>query len=235
MRYNYGCHHNTVQLSTNYNESVRSVLVYPGRKPKRKQARQCVGVSISRTVGCAFQCYLLTFTPAVLWYFPNPPILFHSPFGMMNSTIDSVVESELSKAVNGSLDYFITSLQGGNDTLSSFLGHWMSLNDTLQLHQASLKEETLTDAHNLASTISIIASVLLELDTHRDLMEQQLVADISRILNDDMENLVIRDESPISTGTILLYPALLPKSYLAHRFNPSLHQALQSMASSQST
>ncbi|KAF8153548.1 homeodomain protein [Pholiota molesta] len=122
------------------------------------------------------------------------------------------MDLELMNTMDSSLEHFLTSLKGGNDALSSFLGRWKSLSTTLQSHRDHLNEETLANAHYLASTIDTIASVMLELDTHRDVMERQLAKDLSHILNDDMENLVIRDESPISPGHGSIPPYIKPCS-----------------------
>lgn len=139
---------------------------------------------------------------------PSKFLAFHdSPRFSLSSAItsnmNSYVDLGISQTIKGSLEHFLTSLEGGNDSLKSFLGHWMSLNDTLQSHHDQLKEETLEDAHNLASTIGLIASVMLELDTTGDLLQREFAKELSQILNDDMENLVIRDELPILIGSTL--------------------------------
>nr|BAH22610.1 homeodomain protein [Pholiota nameko] len=96
------------------------------------------------------------------------------------------------------LECFMTSLKGGNNNLASFLRYWVPLKDTLQSHHDDLKEDTLAYAHNLVSTIGTITSGMLELEVERDTMQRELMQELSHILNEDMENLVIRDEMPIS-------------------------------------
>jgi hypothetical protein len=122
---------------------------------------------------------------------------------MIIHRMGSIADLDITETINSSLEFFLTSLQGGNDSLTSFLWHWSSLNDTVQSRRDHLSAETLATAHNVASIISTIASRMLNLETQGTAMEKQLAEDISHILNDDMENLTICDELPISRGKYL--------------------------------
>nr|BAH22600.1 homeodomain protein [Pholiota nameko] len=99
----------------------------------------------------------------------------------------SAVDLRLNTAMDASLSHFFSSIESGNIS-STFLQRWSSLNDTVQSYRDDLAEETLTNAHNLAMTIEIITSGMLELDRSREIVHTQLIKDFSLILNDGTDS-----------------------------------------------
>lgn len=89
---------------------------------------------------------------------------------------------------------FFCAIQGGASSFTSFVKAWSSLNDTVQTNPDSLEEETLHALHNSASIIGIVAADIMQLQLESEKIGQEVMADVSKIILQDMADLNINDE-----------------------------------------
>ncbi|KAF9486288.1 mating-type protein [Pholiota conissans] len=142
------------------------------------------------------------------------------------------MDLKISGVMKASLGLFLDTLKDGGGNLPSLLEDWTSLSQTLETNLHNLKEETIADAHNVASAIGIIASVMLELESHNNVIHQRFAQDITHVLGEELENLVIRDEAslaPISIGNKTAPSYIKPCSQwlLANLHNPYPPKSIQ--------
>ena len=123
------------------------------------------------------------------------------------------LDQELDDSMKSSLESLFVSLREGPNMLNGFLRTWTAFSHTVQTHRDRLKEETLESIHNFAATIGTVAAAMLELEVEKEKMRDQLAADVSNILNDQMDNLFIEEERRDSEGMIIwsspTYPRIL--------------------------
>jgi len=119
--------------------------------------------------------------------------------------------------------------------LGSFLSTWTSLNEKLHSQRDQLEDETLANVHHVASVIGVVASGMLELEIEKERVRDELHEDISKILHDPMDNLVIRDEN-MPTEVSGLPPYIKPAYdwLLSNLHNPYPSQAVKRSIARQS-
>ncbi|KAF8868985.1 C-terminal domain of homeodomain 1-domain-containing protein [Gymnopilus junonius] len=140
----------------------------------------------------------------------------------MTSNLDEM----FNKTIRRHVDNFFASFQKDGIALTSFLESWLKFNNTLGQCRDSLQQETLLNIHGCTSVISSVASEMLELHQVTDQISQDLVTDVTKILDEKMAKLSIRDadeQQQRSSTASVSNPSYIKPSYqwlLLNLYNP---------------
>lgn len=120
----------------------------------------------------------------------------------------SHMDATLREMIQTTLDSFFLSLRGNSIELTSFMGAWTNLQGFIQTHQDKLQEETLIMAHNFASVVNTITTSMIELQDQSDRLCRETLADISTILDQEMDKLSISTQPNHSSRALDILPFL---------------------------
>ncbi|KDR85450.1 hypothetical protein GALMADRAFT_234328 [Galerina marginata CBS 339.88] len=137
----------------------------------------------------------------------------------MGSSLDVVINETMQK----SLDTFFSSVQNGGESLAAFLQNWSAFNNTIRTHRDTLQQETLFAVHNLASLVNAVTSNVLELEISSHKISNEIVTDVSRILEKKLAISDIPNRETLKPTDVSSYPAYIKPSYdwlLSNLHNP---------------
>ena len=101
-------------------------------------------------------------------------------------------------------DDFFNSLQSNANSLTPFFESWKAFDEKIRSCRDSLPIDTLEMVYAFATTVSTVASGILDLETAGDRICHQFSMDISTILDDGLGKLNLQDDEQLNGGARII-------------------------------